>query len=204
MPGLAVSYLSFEEIDDLIYFSRIADLNALESTIQTLSEQYSCSPASIITRAIDVDSDGLGSSCSLLHYPSANGNVDILKLLLSLAVPLSVPQNELVQICPLVNSQNSSGNTPLHWAALNGHLECVKLLISARADPSITNGAGHDAVFEAEMGGKEGCKEVAEWILRECAGLEKGAGGQSAEREENAPANQDKVRETTETLASPD
>ena len=71
----------------------------------------------------------------------------------------------------LLDSQNSSGNTPLHWAALNGHLDAVKTLISAGADPAILNKAGHDAVYEAEINGKDA---VAEWLLTEGKGLERG------------------------------
>ena len=73
----------------------------------------------------------------------------------------------------LLNAQNSSGNTPLHWASLNGHLGAVKLLIGAGADPGIVNAAGHDAVYEAEVNGKD---DVVEWLLKECMGLEKAVG----------------------------
>ncbi|KAL9106690.1 MAG: hypothetical protein Q9227_008342 [Pyrenula ochraceoflavens] len=185
MPGIPIPTLTPEELDDLIFSSRTANFADLKSAIQALSTTYSCPPASVISSAIDVDAEGLGSVCSLLHYPSANGNTHVLKFLLeSLAGPQSNNHS-------LVNHQNASGNTPLHWAAINGHLECVKLLIAAGADPSITNGAGHDAVFEAEMGGKDGNNEVAEWILKECAGLEKGAGGQTVESEESPPTSKE-------------
>ena len=74
----------------------------------------------------------------------------------------------------LLNSQNSSGNTPIHWASLNGHLEAVKVLIGAGADPTITNHAGHDAVYEAEINGRD---TVVEWLLTEVKGLETGVKG---------------------------
>ena len=35
------------------------------------------------------------------------------------------------------------------------------------------NAAGHDAVYEAEVNGKD---EVVEWLLKESAGLEKAVG----------------------------
>ncbi len=73
-----------------------------------------------------------------------------------------------------LNNQNASGNTPLHWASLNGHLEAVKLLIGAGADPTITNKAGHDALYEAEINGKDA---VVEWLLTEGRGLETGVKG---------------------------
>lgn len=75
----------------------------------------------------------------------------------------------------VISHKNASGNTPLHWAALNGHLEVVKVLVmSANADPTITNEAGHDAVYEAELNDK---KDVVEWLLGHCDSLEGGIGG---------------------------
>ena len=74
----------------------------------------------------------------------------------------------------ILNCQNVSGNTPLHWASLNDHLESVKVLIHAGADPTIVNRAGHDAVYEAEINGKEA---VAQWLLTEGKGLETGFKG---------------------------
>ena len=46
--------------------------------------------------------------------------------------------------------------------------------MSAGADPSAVNSAGHDAVYEAEINGKE---EVVGWLLKEGWGLERGVGG---------------------------
>lgn len=64
----------------------------------------------------------------------------------------------------ILNLQNGSGNTALHWAALNGHLEAVKILIAAGANSFVTNKAGHDAVYEAEINSKE---DVVEWLFKE-------------------------------------
>lgn len=44
----------------------------------------------------------------------------------------------------------------------------------AGADPALVNAAGHDPVFEAEVGGKA---DVVEWLLRNCAVLEEGSVG---------------------------
>jgi ankyrin repeat protein len=74
----------------------------------------------------------------------------------------------------LVNAHNKSGNTALHWAALNGHVEVLLLLLQHGADPSILNGAGHDALFEAELNEKQ---EAVEALLKEGGSLESGVGG---------------------------
>jgi ankyrin repeat protein len=95
------------------------------------------------------------------------------KMLTALSNP---PQNPTM--LRILNAQNKSGNTPLHWAALNGHLECVKVLIDGGADPTITNSAGHDAVYEAELNDKQ---EVVEWVLKESEGMEEGIAGDADE-----------------------
>ena len=51
----------------------------------------------------------------------------------------------------------------------------VKILVmAANADPTVTNAVGHDAVFEAELNDK---KEVVDWLLGHCEGLEEGVVG---------------------------
>lgn len=99
--------------------------------------------------------------------------IDTLKALLDLssATP-STPVSSLD-----LNLQNTSGNTPLHWAALNGRLEAVEVLVGAGADVTTINSAGHDAVYEAEVNEKN---DVAEWLLMQGKGLERGVGGADA------------------------
>jgi hypothetical protein len=159
----------------------------LQGAMVQACESHASTPAAVLAGAIDVDQDGLGSQSCLLHWPAANGNVQVVEYLLSLLQDLSnAPSSSLV------NHQNASGNTPLHWAALNGHLPCVKALVAAGADASITNEAGHDAVYEAEQSststatssGKEGAGEVAQWILANCAALEKGTDARTTTMEE--------------------
>ncbi len=48
--------------------------------------------------------------------------------------------------------------------------------MQAGADPTLTNKAGHDAVYEAELNGKE---KVVEWLITEGKGLDTGVGGGS-------------------------
>jgi hypothetical protein len=52
--------------------------------------------------------------------------------------------------------------------------------MAANADPTLTNAAGHDAVFEAELNDK---KDVVEWLLGHCEGLEEGVVGDKGEAE---------------------
>ncbi|EXJ91799.1 hypothetical protein A1O3_00349 [Capronia epimyces CBS 606.96] len=180
-----------DEIDDLIYFSRTGDLEGLQELIGTLCTTHACAPSVILASAFDVDEDGLGSQSSLLHYPAANGNVEIVNYLISLLRPASesvgggdgasvtVGGNNANSSRQLVNHKNVNGNTPLHWAGMNGHLDVVKALVHAGADPSIVNAAGRDAVVESECSAKEGAEACAEWMLKNCDGLEKAFGGGS-------------------------
>ncbi|KAL3458558.1 ankyrin repeat-containing domain protein [Aspergillus heterothallicus] len=167
--------LTPDQIDDLIYSARIGDLEALQSDLSTLSVQYSVPQSVIIASAIDTESEEEGGTGScLLHFPAANGNIEILTHLLSLL--LQAPASSALSkddVATVINHRNHSGNTALHWAALNTHLECVKALVEAGADVSIKNQAGLDAVFLAERAdwgtqeesaeeekGKEGAEEV--------------------------------------------
>jgi hypothetical protein len=181
MPSLTLPTPTPDELDDLIYFSRTDDLPSLRSTLETISSTHNSPLSTILASAIDIDAEGLGSQSCLLHWPAANGNLRILRYLLSLVPPKDVAADKSVPT--LVNHRNVNGNTPLHWAALNAHLECVKVLVAAGADAGIVNAVGHDALFEAELGEREGSKEVAEWMLKHCDGLEKGASGHVQEGE---------------------
>ncbi|RDW61861.1 uncharacterized protein DSM5745_10533 [Aspergillus mulundensis] len=144
--------LTPDEVDDLIYSVRAGDSAALEEDLNTLSQKYSAPHSVIIASAIDSapEEEG-GSGCCLLHYPAANGNLEILSNLTTV-LSTGPTENKLTEaeLKAVVNHRNHSGNTPLHWATLNTHLECVKVLVGAGADMSIKNEAGLDAVFLAE------------------------------------------------------
>jgi hypothetical protein len=83
----------------------------------------------------------------------------------------------------------------------------VKVLIDNGADPTVTNRAGHDPVYEAEVNDR---REVVEWVLREGGeGLEEGVGeqvgdedmGEKAEQEEDgADGGEEGIREGMEGL----
>ena len=152
--------LTFEEIDDLLYFTRANDTEELGQTILELAQKYNCSAKDVLRAAVDPDSKN-----TVLHFCSANGFTDLLKSFLTqLGGPfdasVSVANND--QVDAIVNKRNSEGNTSLHWAAYNGHLEAVKLLLAAGADMWIKNSAGHLAMFEAERAYKS---DVVQFLL---------------------------------------
>ncbi|KAJ5775514.1 uncharacterized protein N7511_000525 [Penicillium nucicola] len=150
--------LSAEAIDDLIYDARAGDLEALNEDVANLASQHSCNEAQIVASAIDLadQSEGGSGSC-VLHFPAANGNIEILNALLQ-----KLSAADAAQRSALINHRNYSGNTPLHWAALNTHLECVKALVGAGADLTVKNDAGHDAVFLAERKAWEALEKDAQ------------------------------------------
>ncbi|KAF2207148.1 hypothetical protein CERZMDRAFT_51593 [Cercospora zeae-maydis SCOH1-5] len=163
--------LTFEEIDDLLYFTRAHEVQDLQQTITELTQKYSCSAKEVLEAAIDPESGN-----TVLHFCSANGLAELLPNLLS--------QLDVAEGTPsaFVNHGNKEGNTPLHWAAYNGHLAVVKLLIAAGADMWQKNAAGHLAMFEAERADKN---DVVQYLLE--------AGGKEVERagEEGQPSEED-------------
>ncbi|KAL2824053.1 ankyrin repeat-containing domain protein [Aspergillus cavernicola] len=174
-----------DQIDDLIYSARAGDLEALQSDLSALSVQYSVPQAILIASAIDAEpEDEGGSGSSLLHFPAANGNLEILSHLLNILISANPPSSSNPassnssptpsEISSILNHRNHSGNTPLHWAALNTHLECVKALVEAGADISIKNEAGLDAVFLAER---------ADWSARPDDEVEEGKGQEEGDEE---------------------
>ena len=181
-----------DELDDLIYYSRTNDLESLKALVSQLCITHTCAPSVILGSAIDIDEDGLGSQSCLLHYPAANGNVEVTKYLIEMITPSEIAGAHATTVdksAPgLVNHKNVSGNTPLHWAGMNGHLDVVKMLVAAGADASVMNEAGRDAVVEAEMADTDASKECVGWMLTNCAGLDKGLEGGREQQEDSIPA----------------
>lgn len=56
--------------------------------------------------------------------------------------------------------------------------------MNGNADPTLTNTAGHDAVYEAEINDK---KEVVDWLLGQCEDFEQGVAGDQGEEPEQEP-----------------
>ena len=149
MPYMGLPSLAADEIDDLLYLTRVNESTELKQLISELAQKYDCGDRDVVLACCDAESGN-----TMLHFCSANGISDLLSTLLTLLTEqASGDSAEKVEIS-MINNTNSQGNTPLHWAAYNGHLEVVKMLIKAGADMWIKNAAGHLAMFEAERAEK--------------------------------------------------
>jgi uncharacterized protein len=172
MPTAAAAppALTFEEIDDLLYFTRANEAEDLQQTIAELSQKYSCSPRDVLRACIDAETGN-----TVLHYCSANGFAHLLPSLLALLSSGGTQsQGHDATVSHPINKKNAQGNTPLHWAAYNGHFPVVKMLVEAGADMWIKNQAGHLAMFEAERADKS---DVVQYLL-EVGGKKVEQGGQ--------------------------
>jgi hypothetical protein len=60
--------LTADEIDDVLYFTRVNEVEDLKTTITELAQKYQCQPTAIVEAAVDPESGN-----STLHYCAANG-----------------------------------------------------------------------------------------------------------------------------------
>jgi ankyrin repeat protein len=81
--------------------------------------------ASLANSTSDVDSRGIPTNRTPLHYAADGGYKEIVSLLLANHAD--------------VNAKDVGGTTPLHLAAAEGHLEVVRMLLAAKADPNATD-----------------------------------------------------------------
>ncbi|AOW30752.1 hypothetical protein MEM_05355 [Candida albicans L26] len=142
-----ITKLTQEEMDVVIYDSRVGDL-------ETLQEIFDLEKL-ITPKTLTIIKDDITLSTPL-HMAAANGHLPVVKYLISLLEKDDVKQ--------LLEAKNENGNTALHWASYNGHLEVVEYLVEeVNADPFIKNNSGHDCIYEAESGGQT---EVENWYLK--------------------------------------
>ncbi|KAI4213089.1 MAG: hypothetical protein LQ351_004243 [Letrouitia transgressa] len=168
MPAVTFPSLTDDQIDDLLYLARTNSLSDLRETVSTFSKSQNTSSHNILLATIDRESGN-----SLLHMTSANGCMgSLISLITTHPSPFANTKANLLVI--LRRSQLPS--PPFFYIFKHA----VKALIGAGADPAIRNGTGHDAVYEAEVGGKD---EVVSWLLKEGEGLEKGVVGDHVKEE---------------------
>lgn len=60
--------LTPDEIDDVLYFTRVNDAADLTSTVAELAQKYACQPKDVLDAAVDQESGN-----GVLHYCAANG-----------------------------------------------------------------------------------------------------------------------------------
>ncbi|KAL0639519.1 ankyrin repeat-containing protein [Maublancomyces gigas] len=181
--------LSEESTDDILYFARAGETDDLLSTLKSIvtdSATLFSSEAEVLFAAKDEYSGN-----NAVHMAAGNGHLETIKHILSF---LPKPVSGTAPPHPLIAHKNTAGNTPLHWAALNGHVKIVEVLVlTANADPTVTNDAGHDPVYEAELNEK---MDVVEWILGNCGGVEEGVGV----KQERETSGESSVQEGIEKL----
>lgn len=68
MSSSTLPALTADEIDDLLYFTRVNEIDDLKQTITELSQKYQCGSKEVVEAGIDPESGN-----SVLHYCAANG-----------------------------------------------------------------------------------------------------------------------------------
>lgn len=161
MPALEMPALTADEIDDLLYFTRVNEADELQETLSELSRKSNCSKKDVVRACVDPESGN-----TVLHYASANGFAELLRTLLAIleikSEDASAGDGGSAVAPSFIDTANKEGNTPLHWASVNGQLDVVKILVHAGADVSKENLAGYLAVSEAERAGKG---NVVEYLI---------------------------------------
>lgn len=177
--------ISNEEIDDLLYCSRIGDVEAFKGFFKLCENESQ----SVLVKIVDPESGN-----SALHMASANGHEELVGYLVDLLHGSDEKKK-------YVDFQNSNGSTALHWAALNGHLEVVKVLCEkGQADPFVKNNSKHDAFYEADNNEKE---SVIDYLLEKYSfniGENDAETGAETTEEPAAPASGSEMAQGVENL----
>lgn len=115
--------------------------------------------------------DGRGNTA--LHMASANGHLEIVRLLLEPSVrddeaEAAAATNGHRHARLDVNARNEHGNTALHWVATQPaltpeHRAIAELLLESRADPNARNDRGRTPLNEAA---DRGHTELCELLVR--------------------------------------
>ena len=71
MPSTTSPSLTADDIDDLLYFTRVNSASELQETLSNLSNQSNASPKQILEACIDPENGN-----TVLHYCSANGQIE--------------------------------------------------------------------------------------------------------------------------------
>lgn len=156
-------------------FEKLKDDVAVGDT-QTIIEQLKKNPH--IHRTDD-------KGKTLLHYASYFGQLEIVKILLSMEYKIESIDNDgntplilaseagrddvvkfLISQGANIETQNDDGWRPLHQSASNGHLEISKILIENKADINVKNKDGETPLHRAII---EGHKKIVELLTdKEC------------------------------------
>lgn len=183
--------LSEEDIDDVLYFSRVGENDDLSECLTALAERENVSQAEIL---LEAKNEGKSTA---LHMATGNGHLGTLRSHLFLrprndqerlreaCAPIDVPANSLPETVrrllqcfegrptdetqTYLDEANEHGNTGLHWAALGGHLAIVKLLMEHGASPALANESNYVPLDLANLNEK---RAVVEHFLASAGMLE--------------------------------
>eukprot|EP00177_Eucheuma_denticulatum_P005309 GFKZ01009656.1.p2 GENE.GFKZ01009656.1~~GFKZ01009656.1.p2 ORF type:complete len:180 (+),score=26.58 GFKZ01009656.1:89-628(+) len=144
-PPTETSFTVASSGEDLRFAARIGDFHDALHILERYKN--SNNPLSNLLPAVLATGDSLSGN-KALHLCSANGHVDMVRLLLDHGAD--------------VNATNMSGSTALHYASLNGRLEVVQELVKYKARAVVENKFAKTALDEARAGRKD---LVAKFLL---------------------------------------
>lgn len=137
-----------EEANEVGNSLRQAARSGDDETVAAILKQLSTQPNDNAIRNVLSTSDE-GSGNTALHFCSANGHLQLVKILLDHGAP--------------INAANLAGSTPLHYAALTGERDVVQTLLTRGAAPVVENSFSKTALDEALRAPH---REVADLLIR--------------------------------------